>query len=125
MKNKIIGLLIFMFFILACVTLEGGSIVDFFGISMALLVLGTASGLLLMYYKKGIDKNKLLRKAKEYFIFSGYFSVLVITINILATFSVDDLQSLHHMARVSSAALLGIMYGYVFAYITDTFIDEE
>lgn len=125
MKNKIIGVLIFLFFIFACVTLEGGSIASFFGISMALLVLGITSGLLLMYYKKGMDKKMLLVKAKQYLIFSGYFSFLISVIMILSTFSVDELQSVHHMAKASSAALLGILYGYAFAYITDTFIEEE
>ena len=125
MKNKIIGLLIFMFFIFGCVIMEGFSIAKLFSISMALLVLGSTSGLLLMYYKKGMDKNKLLRKAKQYFIFSGYFSVLIAVIMILAIDPVVELESAQHMVKVTSAVLTGLLYGYAFAYVTDTFIEEE
>ena len=125
MKNKIIGLLISMFFIFGSVIMEGFSIANLFASSMALLVLGTASGLLLMYYKKGMDKNKLLRKAKQYFIFSGYFSVLIAVIMILATDPVVELESAQHMVKVTSVVLTGLLYGYAFAYVTDTFIEEE
>ncbi|MBW9155753.1 hypothetical protein [Clostridium tagluense] len=125
MKKKIIGLLIFMFFIFGYVIMEGGSIANLFVSSIALLVLGSASGLLLMYYKKGMDKNKLLRKAKQYFIFSGYFSVLISVIMILATVPVDELESVEYMVKVASAVLTGLLYGYAFAYVTDTFIEEE
>lgn len=124
MKNKIVGLLVFLFFILACVIMEGGSIANFFAITNILLVLGITSGLLIMYYKKGMSRDKLLRKAKQYFVFSGYYSALIAIIMVLSTVPIKELQSFEFVVRVIPTILLAILYGYAFAYITDTFIED-
>jgi flagellar motor component MotA len=124
MKNKIIGLFIFVFFIFASFVLEGGELRVFFEPSAILIVIGITSGLLLMYYKKGMDRNKLLKKAKQYFVFSGYLGVLISVILVLSFRKIEDLKSFESTIRTIPLILISVLYGYTFAYITDTFIHE-
>lgn len=121
MKNRIVGLLIFLFFIFGAVTMEGGSVNKLLTLPQFLIVIGVTAGLSLMYYKKGIDKNTFLKRVKRYFIFSGYIGTLIAII--LISISPEGTASLVDWTRKISMGMFGIVYGYILAFFTDTFIE--
>lgn len=120
MKNRVIGLLIYFFFIFGVIAMEGGSLANLL-LPPLLITLGATAGLSLMYYKKGMDRNTFLKRVKKYFIFTGFIGTLSSIVMILS-FAESATTLNHWFARISNS-LQCLVYGYFFAFITDTFID--
>lgn len=120
MKNKVFGFLVFFFFLVGVVALEGSGL-NAYAFSPFLLVIGSTAGLSLMYYRKGMNKSTVLHRIKKYFIFSGYMGTLVAVIMISQ--SADASFTLTVWAHKISSAAFCILYGYILAYITDTFLE--
>ncbi len=123
MKNRIIGILIFLFFVAVPFLLEGGDIKRILLISPVLIVFGPAIGLTVAHYKKGMEVQQILKKAKKYLILCGILGTLIGFISIFST-EASDIISTTQILRKISGCLVATFYGLLAAYIVDTFITE-
>ena len=123
MKNRIIGILIFLFFMAVPFLLEGGDIKRILLISPFLIVFGPAIGLTVAYYKKGMETQHILKKAKKYLIVCGILGTLI---GFISIFSIEasNIISAVDILRKISGCLVSTLYGLLAAYIIDTFIKE-
>lgn len=124
MKNKVIGILISLFFVAVPFLLEGGDLVRMLAISPLLIVFGPAIGLTVAHYKKGMDKQTVLKKAKKYLIVSGIIGTLLGLISVFSLTPPDMLTTASLLKKVSGC-LIATVYGLISAYIVDTFIEEK
>ena len=118
MKTKLIGLFTLLFFVLVAILIQDGSPILMISIPPALLVLGITGGLTIMYYKKGVHKEKLLKRMKSYFIFSGYMSFLISLIMVLS-----NVSNINVFSKNLATALVSLIYAYLGADITDSFME--
>ncbi len=123
MKNRIIGILIFLFFMAVPFLLEGGDIKRILLISPFLIVFGPAIGLTVAFYKKGMETQHILKKAKKYLIVCGILGTLI---GFISIFSIEasNIISVADILRKISGCLVSTLYGLLAAYIIDTFIKE-
>jgi hypothetical protein len=121
MKKKIIGLLIFLFFIVVPFILEDGNILALILPSALLVVFGPAAGLLVASLKKGQSKAEILKKAKKYLLYSGFLGTLLAFIGIFATLPAS--VSVSDIFHKLSLGLSPILLGSISAFIVDTFIE--
>jgi flagellar motor component MotA len=123
MKNKFIGILIFLFFMTVPFLLEGGDLKKIILVSPLLIVFGPAIGLTVAHYKKGMEMQHILKKAKKYLIASGILGTLI---GFISIFSIDatDVLTASAILRKVSGCLVSTLYGVLSAYIIDTFIQE-
>lgn len=121
-KNQIYGFLIVVVILLMY---SGISELEwFFNFQAIVWVLAFSGGLTLMYYKKGIEKTKLLRRMKKYLIFSGYLGMLIVLMNFAVSGEIDRLTTQEIVQTVASS-LQTVFLGYLFSYILDTFLPDE
>ncbi len=123
MKNRIMGILIFLFFVAVPFLLEGGDINRVLLISPFLIVFGPAIGLTVAHYRKGMEVQHILKKAKKYLIICGILGTLI---GFISIFSIEasNIISTAEILRKISGCLVSTFYGLLAAYIVDTFITE-
>jgi hypothetical protein len=123
MKNKIIGILIYLFFVAVPFLFEGGDFRKIFLISAFLIVFGPAIGLTVASYKKGMEMQLILKKAKKYLIASGIMGTLIGIISVFG-FEASNVLTTAEILRKTSNCLVPAFYGLLASYIIDTFIQE-
>lgn len=124
MKNRVIGIIISLFFVAVPFLLEGGDLVRMLAISPILIVFGPAIGLTVAHYRKGMDKQTVLKKAKKYLIVSGIIGTLLGLISVFSLTPPDMITTAVLLKKVSGC-LIATVYGLISAYIVDTFIEEK
>lgn len=122
MKNKVIGIVVFLFFMAVPFLIEGGNITRMLIPSSALVVFGPAAGLSVAFYRKGMDRQKVLKKVKQYLIISGIIGTLLGLSSILFVDSQNAINTAE-ILRKSSFTLIPVLYGLISGYIVDTFIE--
>lgn len=125
MKTKIMGILIFLFFLFSAYLLEAGSLLLFLFPAPIMIAFGGAAGLTVASYKKGMTKQSIFKKAKKYLIGCGYLGALCGVISVFDTTTHGMLVQSPELLLVKlSRCLIVIFLGYFAAYIVDTFIEE-
>jgi len=119
MKIRILGLLIFLFVVIASISIGGelSNFIHFPGIGFVIIVSG---GLALMRYRKGDGKLSFIKNLKRYSILSGVIGCLIGLIQL--GLHVSDPAKIPMGAAV---AILTIFYGLMFYCITDIFTGQE
>ena len=119
MKTRVLGLLIFLFVLVAAILLGGGPF-RFVHLPSIGFVMILSGGLALMKYRKGDGKSGFITNLKRYSIPSGVIGCLIGLVQIGGNVS-DPAQIPPGVA----VAILTIFYGLILYCTVDTFTGQE
>ena len=124
MKNRVIGILIFLFFMAVPFLFEGGKILSMFmHPSPLIIVFGPAAGLTVAHFRKGMNRQTVLKRAKRYLIYCGFLGTILALISVSGSTSPESMASSVIFTRFAYC-LIPSFFGLLTAYIIDTFIDD-
>ena len=119
MKTRVLGLLIFLFVVVASIAVGGGAL-RFVHLPSLGFVMILSGGLALMRYRKGDGKSGFITNLKRYSIPSGVIGCLIGLVQIGVNVS-DPAQ----IPAGVAVAILTIFYGLIVYCIVDTFTGQE
>ncbi len=114
-----IGLMIFLFVLVAPIFVGGGPLRFVHFPSMGFVIVAS-SGLALMRYRKGNGKQAFLASLKRYAIPAGVIGCLIGLVQLG-----QNASSPEHIHAGVAVAVLAILYGLILYCIIDTFTGHE
>ena len=113
MKTRLVGLLIFLFVVIACIAIGGGPL-RFFHLPSIGFVVFASCGLALMKHRKGDGKSGFITSIKRYSIPAGVIGCAIGLVQLG-----QNVADPAHIPGGVAVAVLTIFYGLIFYCIVD------